>query len=81
MRPEPIDEELARWRREQLRGAGFPLELASQVVHDGGYDIHALVELTERGCPPALAARILAPLVRPESPPTRTARQAHSIEI
>jgi hypothetical protein len=25
-------------------------------------DLHALIELIERGCPPGLAARILAPL-------------------
>jgi hypothetical protein len=25
-------------------------------------DLHALVKLVERGCPPPLAARILAPL-------------------
>jgi hypothetical protein len=25
-------------------------------------DLHALIELVERGCPPVLAARILAPL-------------------
>jgi hypothetical protein len=25
-------------------------------------DLHALLELVDRGCPPALAARILAPL-------------------
>jgi hypothetical protein len=29
---------------------------------DGGYDLHAFVELLERGCPPELAIRILAPL-------------------
>ena len=27
-----------------------------------GYDLHALIELVERGCPPELAVRILAPL-------------------
>jgi len=27
-----------------------------------GVDVHALIELVERGCPPDLAARILAPL-------------------
>jgi hypothetical protein len=26
------------------------------------YDLHALIELVERGCPPALAVRILGPL-------------------
>ncbi|HET7855991.1 MAG TPA: hypothetical protein VFL41_05995 [Gaiellaceae bacterium] len=50
------------WRRDQLVGAGSPLPLASKVAHDSRYDVHALIELTERGCPPELAVRILAPL-------------------
>jgi len=32
------------------------------VAQDPAYDLHALIELVERGCPPALAVRILAPL-------------------
>jgi hypothetical protein len=32
------------------------------VAVDNRYDLHALLELVDRGCPPALAARILAPL-------------------
>jgi hypothetical protein len=50
------------WRRDQLIRAGFPLPLASRVAHDKRFDLHALIELTERGCSPKLAARILAPL-------------------
>jgi hypothetical protein len=42
--------------------AGFALPLASQVARDGRYDLHALIELVEHGCPPELALRILAPL-------------------
>jgi hypothetical protein len=53
-----------RWRREQLVNAGFPLPLAVAVASDSLYDLHALIELVERGCPPELAARILAPLER-----------------
>jgi hypothetical protein len=37
-------------------------ELAQQLARDRGVDLHALIELVERGCPPSLAARILAPL-------------------
>ena len=33
-----------------------------RLAHCCGYDLHALIELVERGCPPALAIRILAPL-------------------
>ena len=54
--------DVAVWRREQLRRAGFPAPLAARLASDGRYDLHALIELVERGCPPALAERILAPL-------------------
>jgi hypothetical protein len=50
------------WRRDQLHEAGFPFELAVRLARDARYDLHAVIELTERGCPPELAARILAPL-------------------
>ena len=49
------------WRRTQLLARGFPLSLATALAHDGRYDLHALIELVERGCPPPLAVRILAP--------------------
>jgi hypothetical protein len=51
-----------RWRREQLTQSGFALPVAVQLARDSRYDLHALIELVERGCPPALAVRILAPL-------------------
>lgn len=50
------------WRRDQLAAAGFPLPLAADVAADAEYDLHAVIELVERGCPAALAVRILAPL-------------------
>lgn len=50
------------WRRDQLVEAGFPRSLASATAKDSHFDVHALIELTERGCPPELAVRILAPL-------------------
>ena len=53
--------EVGRWRREQLVSSGFPLPLAARLAKDGRYDLHALIELTERGCPPELAMRILSP--------------------
>jgi hypothetical protein len=49
------------WRRGQLLGAGFSGKLATRLACDGRFDLHALIELVERGCAPALAARILAP--------------------
>jgi hypothetical protein len=50
------------WRRDQLADAGFPPRLAAAVACDPAFDVHALIELAERGCPPELAVRILAPL-------------------
>jgi hypothetical protein len=54
--------DVVRWRREQLAGSGFPLPLAARLAKDTRYDVHALIELTERGCAPELAVRILAPV-------------------
>jgi hypothetical protein len=54
--------DVCAWRRHQLVRAGFALPLASRLARDARYDLHALSELVERGCPPELAVRILAPL-------------------
>ena len=54
--------DVVAWRRRQLIEAGFQPGLAACVAGDPQFDVHALIELAERGCPPALAARILAPL-------------------
>jgi hypothetical protein len=53
---------LLEWRCARLRHAGFERALAEQLSRECGVDLHALIELVERGCPPSLAARILAPL-------------------
>ena len=53
--------DVVSWRRDQLAASGFPLPLAAGVADDLRYDLHALIELVERGCPPELAVRILAP--------------------
>lgn len=58
---EQTGNEVVRWRREQLVDSGFPLPLAARLAKDARYDLHALIELTERGCAPELAVRILAP--------------------
>jgi len=55
-------EEVVRWRLERLAESGFPVALAARVAKDPDYDLHALIELVERGCAPDLALRILAPL-------------------
>jgi hypothetical protein len=54
--------EVRRWRHEQLVASGFALQAAKRLAEDDRYDLHALIELVERGCPPDLAERILAPL-------------------
>jgi hypothetical protein len=53
------------WRRRSLVGAGFATGLAEQLALDGDVDLHAVLELIDRGCPPELAARIVFPLDKP----------------
>jgi hypothetical protein len=50
------------WRIVRLRDVGCPVTLAEAVARDRRYDLHALLQLVDRGCPAELAARILAPL-------------------
>ena len=57
----PTSSDLA-WREARLRVAGFEWESASELARDDAVDLHALLELVDRGCPPHLAVRILAPL-------------------
>jgi hypothetical protein len=54
------------WRSDVLRQAGCEPPLAWDLAADGDIDLHDLLNLIDRGCPPHLAARILAPLDRPE---------------
>jgi hypothetical protein len=55
-------QEVVRWQRQRLTDSGFPLSAAARLADDARYDLHALIELVECGCPPDLAARIVAPL-------------------
>jgi hypothetical protein len=41
---------------------GFTPATAARLAADLRFDLHALIELVERGCVPELAVRILAPL-------------------
>jgi hypothetical protein len=54
--------DVVEWRRRRLERAGFDLEVAASFAADRRVDLHALLDLVDRGCPPHLAARILAPL-------------------
>ena len=51
-----------RWRCERLARAGFDADLAARLARDARWDLHTLIELVERGCPPRIAVRIAAPL-------------------
>ena len=56
--------EIEAWRTDVLRQAGFEAPLARRLAANADVDLHDLLELVDRGCPPELAARILAPLAR-----------------
>ena len=60
--------DLAGWREERLLRAGVEAGLAASIASDCAMDLHAMIELVERGCPPRLAARILAPFDHERSP-------------
>jgi len=62
LRHRHIDPEVRNWRRHVLRAAGFRDDLASELAAAGDVDLHDLLKLVDRGCPPELAARIVAPL-------------------
>jgi hypothetical protein len=53
---------LGDWRRRRLIAAGFDAQLAGELAADDAVDLHELLVLLDLGCPPALAARILAPI-------------------
>ena len=48
LRQELCGDDVVLWRSDQLVEAGFPLALAAQLAHDARYDLHDLIELTER---------------------------------
>lgn len=50
------------WRIRRLLAAGFSRSLARRLAADERVDVHALLELVDRDCPPNLAARILEPI-------------------
>ena len=62
-RPTIQDAAVVAWRRKQLLARGFSLAVAEDLARNCAVDLHALTELVERGCPPKLVARIVAPLV------------------
>jgi hypothetical protein len=59
---------LAAWREQRLLRAGVEADVAATLAADCALDLHAMIELIEVGCPPRLAARILAPFDHERSP-------------
>jgi hypothetical protein len=60
--------DLAGWREQRLRRAGVEADFAASIAADCAMDLHAMIELLERECPPGLAARILAPFDHERNP-------------
>jgi RNA polymerase sigma-70 factor (ECF subfamily) len=66
------------WRIDRLRDAGFSDRLANALAGDARYDVHALLDLIDRGCSAELATRIVAPLGEArELPSTSQGRSRH----
>lgn len=56
------------WRRRKLVAAGLDPALAERTARSH-LDLHELLALLDRGCPPHLAVRILGPLEPDPLPP------------
>jgi hypothetical protein len=56
------------WREARLHLAGFDRGTASRLACEEAIDLHALLDLIDHGCPPMLAARILAPIDGEDGP-------------
>jgi hypothetical protein len=52
-------ERIERWRAEELERAGYEPRAAGRLAMRHDVDLHAAVELLERGCPTDLALKIL----------------------
>lgn len=61
--PEPeLHSAAFSWRLGMLRQAGLAPEIARAVANDDRYDLHEILGLLDRRCPPSLALDIAAPL-------------------
>ena len=63
----PVD--VVAWQLCRLLESGFREELAGDLASTRSVDIHALLQLVDRGCPPELAVRILSPIAWPGGAP------------
>ena len=59
MAPAAQDVQVVVWRRRRLLDAGFPPDLALDLALNREADLHALLDLVDHSCPPALAVRIV----------------------
>jgi len=59
--PVPTEADVTAWRRRRLLDSGFEEALATWLAGTPGVDLHALLSLVDRGCPPGTAVRILGP--------------------
>jgi hypothetical protein len=59
MAPTAEDVQVVEWRRRRLLDAGFPPDLALDLALNRDADLHALLDLVDRKCPPAVAVRIV----------------------
>jgi hypothetical protein len=57
-----VEGDIRIWRRTRLLEAGFEFDLATSLAREPSVDLHEVLDLVDRGCPPHLAARIVAPL-------------------
>jgi hypothetical protein len=55
--------DVMRWRLHRLTEAGFEHELAKALAAEADVDLHAILDLVDRGCPHRLAARIMGSVV------------------
>lgn len=53
--------DVSTWRLCRLLESGFAQDLAERLARTPAVDVHALLQLVDKGCPPELAARILSP--------------------
>ena len=56
------DQSVLAWRTQRLEDAGFERLSAAEIAGHRGFDLHALLDLIDQGCPPELAVRIVHPL-------------------
>ena len=57
--PVTEDDRVLHWRAEELERAGFSREDVLRLALDPHVDLHAALDLVQRGCPHDVALRIL----------------------